>query len=100
MSDSPSDFAKACLSSYASQVAKPEIDLQPTPLALREHVWHKSIVLFNFVGTSGFTHRVKMRTYLTFLRRHVVTLALTDSAEGPERAADEFAAIESSITTS
>jgi hypothetical protein len=98
MGASLSNFADACFDHYSSLLSEPVHELRPVAVTLSNHVWQRSIVTFGFVGASGFMHRVRMRTCLTFLRRHLVTLNMTDSENCHETAAEEFSAIEPSIT--
>jgi hypothetical protein len=92
-----SSFADASFEHYSSSLSNPKHELRPKPVLLSNHLWQNSIMTFDFVGASGFRHRVRMRSFLTFLRGNLVMLNLTDSENGPERATKEFSAIEPSV---
>jgi hypothetical protein len=91
-------FTLAFCQHYASTVSEPEIELAPHEIAISGQEWQKSVLSFCFLGCSGFRHRVRMRSYIAFLRDHLIALHLTDSAAGPETAAGEFFEVERSIT--
>ena len=99
MGDSAADFSAAFLTHYASLLKAPRIEVPSHALTLGNHVWQQATLCFDFVGASGFEHRIRMRSYLTFLSGHLVMLNLTDSENGNEKASREFSVVESSIAT-